>query len=319
MYHFKMSNMVLLAMPLFIMAGGVIEKGGLGKRLVDFIELFFGRIKGGLGIVAVVSCAVFGAISGSSNATQSVIGAIMWPRLDAAGYSKGFSAALLASAALLGSFIPPSGIMIIYAWISGCSVLACFLAVFAPGLILTLLFSIFTYIWCQKNEPNIHMMPSLPRKELPKHFLNTTTHAIPALLFPVIILGGIYGGFVTPTEAAALSVLYAVPVGLWIYRGINGRGLYKVLVQTATTTGVIVVMLYCVMMLSRIYITEDLPGMIAKALTGVSQNKYLILLLINIILIIIGMLMDDISAMMLSVPILLPVVELLGISPIHFA
>ncbi|MEG1661757.1 MAG: TRAP transporter large permease, partial [Clostridiales bacterium] len=271
----KMSNMVLLAMPLFIMAKSVIEKGGLGKRLVDFIELFFGRIKGGLGIVAVVSCAVFGAISGSSNATQSVIGAIMWPRLDAAGYSKGFSAALLASAALLGSFIPPSGIMIIYAWISGCSVLACFLAVFAPGLILTLLFSIFTYIWCQKNEPNIHMMPSLPRKELPKHFLNTTTHAIPALLFPVIILGGIYGGFVTPTEAAALSVLYAVPVGLWIYRGINGRGLYKVLVQTATTTGVIVVMLYCVMMLSRIYITEDLPGMIAKALTGVSQNKYL--------------------------------------------
>ncbi len=139
------------------------------------------------------------------------------------------------------------------------------------------------------------------------------------MLFPVIILGGIYGGFVTPTEAAAVSVIYAIPVGLFIYKGVNMKGLYQVFVETATTTGVIVVMLYCVMMLSRIYVIEDLPNMILQALTAVSQNKYIILLMINVILIVIGMLMDDISAMMLSVPILLPVVEMLGINSVHFA
>ena len=315
----KMNNMVLLAMPLFIMAGGIIEKGKLGENLVNFIELFFGRIRGGLGIVAVVSCALFGAISGSSTATQTVIGSIMWPKMDAAGYSKGFSAALLASCALLGSYIPPSGIMIIYAWIAGQSVLACFLAVLGPGLILTVVFSTFSYIWCKKNEDKIIMPPKFEKQEGIKHAKMTVWRAIPALFFPVIVLGGIYGGFVTPTESAAISVVYAIPVAVLIYKGIKWKDLLRILVDTATTSGVVVVMLYCVMMLSRIYIIEDVPGLMNTVLTSISDNKYVIMLLINLLLIVIGMLMDDISAMMLTVPIFLPVLATIGVSPIHFA
>ena len=314
----KMSAMILIAMPLFIMAGGIIEKGKLGDKLVDFVEIFFGRFKGGLGAVSVVSCALFGAISGSSTATMTVIGQIMWPRLDKAGYDKGHTASLLSSAALLGSFIPPSGMMILYAWIANQSVLECFLAVLGPGIILTIWFSIFNYIRC-KNNDNIIVLPKLPAKEFAKEASGVTFKAIPALMFPVIILGGIYGGLFTPTEAAAVSVLYAIPVGLFIYKGMKFKELGSVFIETATNTGVIVVMLFCVMMLSRIYVTENLPDFILSVLNSISQSKYVILLMINLILIIIGMLMDDVSAMMLTTPILMPVITHIGVDPVHFA
>ncbi len=314
----KVSSYVLLAIPLFIMAGGIIERSNMGEKLVNFIELFVGKVKGSLGVVAVVSCAVFGAITGSAAATQSVIGSIMWPRMEAAGYSKGKSAALIASSCLLGGMIPPSGLMIIYAWTAQVSVLQCFLATLVPGIIMAIMFSV-AFVVMLRNDDGVQVLATGNRQEYFQLAKKRTTSAIPALLFPVIVLGGIYGGFMTATEAAAVSVVYATLVGFFIYRELKLKTLGSVLVETATTTGVIMIMLFMVMMLSRLLIMEDVPGMFLELVTSISTNKYVILIMVNIFMIIIGMLMDDVSSVLLCTPLLMPIMESIGISPIHFA
>ncbi|WP_300525996.1 TRAP transporter large permease [Aminiphilus sp.] len=314
----KMSTIVLLAIPLFIMAGGIMERGNIGEKLIDVVDLFVGRIRGGLGAVAVVSCAVFGSITGSCCATLSCIGSIMFPRLEKAGYSKGYAAALLANASVLGILIPPSAIMILYSWVGGQSVLACFLATVIPGVILTVLFAAIN-MWMQRKNPDLVLAEPFAPGEFSALVRKRTTRALPALFLPVLVLGGIYGGFMTPTEAAALATVYAVPVGFFIYKGLNGREFLKVLVESATTTGVIMVMLYSVMILSRLYIMEDLPGELLALLQSVTSSKVGILLMVNVFMVVMGMLMDDVSAVMLCTPILLPVVTAIGVHPIHFA
>lgn len=314
----QMSSLVLLAIPLFIMVGGLMDRGGIGSSLVKLVEVFVGRIKGGLGVVAVVSCAVFGSISGSCAATLSCIGSIMFPRLRENGYPMGHSAALVSCAAPLGLLIPPSSQMILYAWVGQQSVLACFLATVGPGLLLMVLLSIINLVLL-KDDPNVYVSPPITRVEKRKMLWNRSGKALPALIMPVIVLGGIYGGIMTPTEAAAVAVLYSVPVGFLIYKGLNRENFLEVVIETATTTGVVMLMMFCIMMLSRIYVQERLPSMIIDLLTSISSNKYVIMLMINLFMIIIGMIMDDVSAMLLCTPILLPVVTKLGISPIHFA
>lgn len=314
----KVSSYVLLAIPLFIMAGGIIERSDMGEKLVNFIELFVGKVKGSLGIVAVVSCAVFGAITGSAAATQSVIGSIMWPRMEAAGYSKGKSAALLASSCLLGGMIPPSGLMIIYAWTAQVSVLQCFLATLVPGIMMTVMFSAAFVIMLRKDD-GVQILDAGSREEYMHIAKERTKSAVPALLFPVIVLGGIYGGFMTATEAAAVSVVYATLVGFLIYKKLKLKTLGSVLVETSTTTGVIMIMLFMVMMLSRLLIMEDVPGIFMELVTSISTNKYVILIMANVFMIIIGMLMDDVSSVLLCTPLLMPIMQSIGISPIHFA
>lgn len=314
----KMSSVVLLAIPLFVLAGGIIEKGKIGKALVDLVELQVGRFKGGLGAVAVISCAIFGSISGSAAATLSCIGSILFPKLEEANYPRGHAAALISNAAPLGLLIPPSSIQILYAWVGNQSVLACFLATIIPGLLLTTLLCLVNYFLIRKN-PNVKVMEKMPLPEYTKEVGKKTKKAAPALFMPFIILGGIYGGIMTPTEAAAVAVLYAIPVGFLVYRGLNKENFKETLVETATTTGVIMVMLYVVMILSRLFIMENLPNTIMNLLTSVSDNKYIILVMINIFMVIIGMLMDDVSGVLLATPVLLPLVMKLGISPVHFA
>ena len=314
----QMSSLVLLAIPLFIMVGGLMDRGGIGSSLVRLVEVFVGRIKGGLGVVAVVSCAVFGSISGSCAATLSCIGSIMFPRLRENGYPMGHSAALISCAAPLGLLIPPSSQMILYAWVGQQSVLACFLATVGPGLLLMTLLSIIN-LMLLRNDKNIKLYPPMTGKEKAEMLWNRSGKALPALIMPIIVLGGIYGGIMTPTEAAAVAVLYSVPVGFFIYKGLNRENFIEVVIETATTTGVVMLMMFCIMMLSRIYVQERLPSMIIDALTNISSNKYVLMLMINLFMIIIGMIMDDVSAMLLCTPILLPVVTSLGISPIHFA
>ncbi len=314
----KMNTVVILAIPLFIIAGGLINKSKVGDKLVSLVELFVGRIKGGLGAVAIVSCAVFGSITGSACATLSAIGSIMFPRLDQAGYPRGHSAAIMANASVLGMLIPPSSIMILYAWVGQTSVLACFLSSVIPGIILTILMSLVN-MWMLKDNKNLILEPKMSKKEFQSELLKRTGSGIPALTMPVLVLGGIYGGFVTPTEAAAVSVLYTLPIGFLIYKGLSWKKVGDVLLESAVTTGALMVMLYSIMILSRMYIMEDLPGLIMGFLTSISDNKYILLIMINIFMVIIGMLMDDVSAVLLATPILLPVVVKLGITPIHFA
>ncbi len=314
----KMSSIVLLAIPLFILAGGLIEKGKIGEALVNFVELFVGRIKGGLGAVAVISCAIFGSISGSASATLSCIGSIMFPKLDEAKYPRGLSAALISNAAPLGLLIPPSSIQILYAWIGNQSVLACFLATIVPGLILTALLCIVNFYFARNNKEIVVQEP-VSKQAYKKMFVKRTKRVAPAMFMPFVVLGGIYGGIMTPTEAAAVAVLYSVPVGFLVYRGLNMKNFKSALVETATTTGVIMVMFYVVMILSRLFIMENLPNKMIDILTAISPNKYVILVMVNIFMVIIGMLMDDVSGVLLATPVLLPLVTELGVSPVHFA
>jgi tripartite ATP-independent transporter DctM subunit len=314
----RLSSYVLLAIPLFVIAGGVIEKSGIGAHLVDFINLLIGRIKGSLGIVAVVSCAVFGSVTGSATATMTVIGSIMWPRMEAAGYNKGKSAALIASSCLLGGLIPPSSLMIVYAWISKQSVIACFLAVLVPGVFMTVMFS-FAYYFMARHDTGMTVIEKMPAAEYLATLKKAGVSFIPAAVFPFIILGGIYSGIMTPTESASVSLVYALLVGFFIYRSLNLKSLGPMLVNSAGTIGVVMVMVFMVMMLSRIYITENLPDSMLVLINSVSQNKYVVLFLVNIFMIIVGMLMDDVSAALLAVPLLLPIVDAVGVDRVHFA
>ncbi|MGI6181128.1 MAG: TRAP transporter large permease [Agathobaculum sp.] len=313
----QINSTILLAIPLFVLAGKVMEKGRIGDALIGLVERFVGRLKSGLGAVAVITSAVFGSISGSASATLSCIGALMEPRMTKAGYSKGYTAALLAAACPLGLLIPPSSAQVLYAWSSGTSVLACFTATIVPGLILVALLCTVNAVMCRKFD--IVQVPKESFSDWGHNTIKATWRAIPAMIMPIIILGGIYGGIMTATEAAAISVAYAIPCGIFMYKGLKGDGLRTALTESSCTTGVIMVMFFMVMIFSKLLTMQNIPAQIAQTLLSITDNKYLILLMVNIFMIIIGMLMDDTSGILLSTPILLPIVTGIGIHPVHFA
>lgn len=332
----KINSVLLLTIPLFVLAGSLINNGGLGEKLVGAVERSkLGRMKGGLGIVTVVSCAVFGAVSGSSSATVSCIGSIMAPRLRAIGYPDGLIGALVASSGVLGILIPPSMLMILFAWASNTSVLGCFLATVVPGIMLVILLSIVNVVLYGRGvggervsvtdailenarQQEAEKAQKAAEKALKKG-KKAGESAIPALMMPVIILGSIYCGFLTATEAAALSVVYAIPVGIFYYKKINLESYRVAMIEAGKTSGVIMSMMLTVQILSRLYMTENLPDLILGLLTSISSNRIVILLMINLFMVIMGMLMDDCSNTILLTPILLPIMTALGVSPFHFA
>lgn len=312
------SAVVLLCVPLYVCVGSIMEKSEIGRSLVDFIDVFVGRIKGGLGIVGVVSSAVFGSISGSSTATLTCIGSIILPRMFEKGYPRGHAAALLTNACPLGLLIPPSSSMIIFAWASRQSILACFLATVIPGIILVAMLSICNVVMLRHTK-NMDVEEPISTKELLTRVRVKGIESIPALLMPVIILGGTYSGYFTPTESAAAAVIYAIPVGFFIYKKLTWKNLYGTFIDAASTTGVVMVMIFWMMILSRILVMMDLPTLIIDFLSGISRDPRVILLFINLLLLGLGMIMDDTSAMLLTVPILVPIVKEFGISPVHLA
>lgn len=316
----QMNSTSLIAIALFIAAGGIMERGKIGEKLIDFVDVFVGHYKGGLGIVTIISCAVVGSIAGAACATLSAVGSIIFPRFRAEGYPRGVAAALVASASLLGLLIPPNATLIIFAWISGQSVLACFLATVVPGF-LTIILLIAVNWWLLRKNTTIKIGEKKNRTTTDKIrlFKSRGKMALPALMLPIIVLGGIYGGIMTTTEASAMAVFYAIPVGLFVYKGLNLKSTYEVIVETGVTTGVIMVMLYSVAMLSRLYILEDLPGVLLAVFYAISTDPIMVMFMINIFLVIMGMLMDDISVIVLSTPILMPIIIELGFNPIHYA
>lgn len=314
----NLDSIILLAIPLFILVGGIMERGNIGSILVGFIENFTGRVRGSLCIVAAVSCAVFGSICGSGAATLSCIGSIMTPKMRERHYPMGVCAAVLCCAAPIGMLIPPSSIQILFAWTGNLSVLACFLATVVPGLILTALISVVGWVMCRNNK-EIIINEQVSKQQWLSNTTKSTIRAIPALFMPFIVLGGIYGGFMTATEAAGVSCVYAMLASLFIYRSVKVRDFKNVFLSTASTTGVIMVMLAVIMVLSRILVQENVPNSILSALMSISDNKYVILMIINIFLVIIGMIMDDVSGTLLCAPILIPIAIGLGVSPYHMA
>nr|WP_319392752.1 TRAP transporter large permease [uncultured Desulfobacter sp.] len=314
----KMNTVALLAVPLFIMAGGLMERGKIAQPLVNLIRIFIGDRKSGIGTVAVVASAIFGSISGAAAATLSCIGSVLLPEMERSKYPLGLSAALLVNACPLGLLIPPSCIQIIYAWISYQSVLNCFLATIGPGIMLTILLCTVNAFLLRKHKDIVVAEP----QPLSAKFAQAGSRlggATPALLMPVIVLGGIYSGIMTPTEASGVAVLYAIPVGFWIYKGLNRENFIATLIKTSVTSGVVMCMLFVVMILSRIYVMEDLPATILAFLNSISDNKLVMLMMVNVFMVLIGMLMDDTSGTLLCTPVLLPVVTHLGIHPVQFA
>lgn len=313
----QIMNPILLTIPLFILSGGVMSESGIAKSLLDFVNAFIGRIKGGLGVVAVVTCAIIGAISGSGFTGIAATGPILIPRMVEEKYPRGYATALITCSSILGLLIPPSTILIIYGWVTGTSILACFLSTVGPGLLIVLTFSIIN-LFSVRKMPLILEIP-MNFKQKRKKIAVSTWQAIPALSMPVIILGGIYGGVFTPTEAAAVAVIISLPIGFLIYRGLKMKNFYKIVKESATSVGTIMVMILVALMLSQTFVMLQIPQAIIKFMFGITTNKYLLLFMINILLFIIGMLVNDATGMVLAAPLLLPLVKELGVTPVQFA
>ena len=312
------SGFALLALPLFILAGILMAEGGISERLLDFVNSIVGRVKGGLGAVTVVTCALFGAISGSSSASIAAIGQIMIPRMKKEGYPEGHATALVACSSVLALLIPPSIPMIIFSITGGLSVGAAFLSTIIPGIMLTIIYCGLNF-WFLRNNTNIKVEPALPFKQAVRGVVHSGNKAFFALLMPIIILGAIYSGIATPTEAAAIAVIYAIPVSLMVYKGLTFKTLGSATVRAVIMTGSIMAVLFFLFIMSRAMILEQVPKQLAEALLDISEHKLVILLVINLLLLLIGMIVDDISGGVLAAIIFLPVVQELGIHPIHFA
>ena len=314
--HWKLNSVILLAIPLFIMAGDIMQRGKIAKPIVEIAELLFGHLRGGLSAASLVASGMFGAISGSAAATLTCIGSIIMPHLRKAKYPAGISGAIVISASPLGLLIPPSGAQLLYAWIGQLSVLKCFLATVIPGIILMVLLIIVNFI-ILRNDDNIQIT------QVPDRFFSVfarkSVTATPAIIMPLIILGGIYGGIMTPTEAAGVAVIYAIPVGFFIYRGLTLQLLLESLKESSITIGVVMVMIFTVLVASRFLIFEDIPGMAEDLIYSISDNPIVIFLMLNLVMLLIGMLMDDISGILLSGSLLLPIAQNAGMDPIHFA
>ena len=313
----QLANPVLLCIPLFVFAGSLMSESGIAASLLRFVNVFVGRIRGGLGVVATVSCAIIGAISGSGLTGVAATGPILIPEMASKGYPRGYATALVANSSILGLLIPPSVTMIVYGWVTDTSILACFLATLGPGLLITATFSITNLVMCRKFP--LVMDPPQSLRRTVRDGVSATSRAVPALVFPVIILGGIYGGIMTPTEAAAVAALYALPAGFLIYRGLTVESFVRAAKESATAVGSIMIMIVFSLMLSQIFVMEDIPQALVEVIFAVTRNKVLLLILVNILLFIVGMIVNDITAIILIAPLLLPLMGAIGVNPVQFA
>lgn len=313
----QMINPVLLASPLFILAGSLMGGSGIAKRLLDFVDAFVGRIKGGLGVISVVTCALIGAISGSGFTGVAATAPIMVPRMVEQGYPRGYSTALITVSSILGLLIPPSVIMILYGWVTETSILACFLSTIGPGIAITITLSTINMIWARKFD--LVLEPPMPASEKFRQVINRSWGALPAILMPVIILGGIYGGVFTPTEAAGVAAFYAIPIGFLVYKTMDRKSFYEMTVEASTSIGAIMTMIVFCLILSQTYVMLQVPQAIIDLFFGLTQNRTLMLIIINLFLFLVGMIVNDATGMILVAPLLLPLAQELGIHPIHFA
>lgn len=314
---YSLNSLTLLSVPFFIMAGSIMSASGIAERLTDFAQAFLGRIRGGMGAATIVACAIFGAISGTASSAVACIGGIMIPRLEKLGYPRSYSVAMISCSAVLGQLIPPSVPMILFAWATQQSVAACFLSTIVPGILTCTVFCTINYFLVRKMNVVVQPQISLPEKV--QLIGRSSKRSFWSLLMPFIVLGGIYGGVTTPTESATVAVAYSIFVGFFIHRELKPKALGEAFVNSATTTGVIMAMLFFVAILGKVYTMQRIPQQLAEAMMSVSDNKYVILLMVNVFLVAIGMMMDDFSGTMLAAPLLYPLMMKIGVHPIHFA
>ena len=308
------SKFLLLAIPFFVLAGNIMAKAGISSRLIEFADACVGHRRGGMAIVTVIVACFFGAVSGSGPATVAALGAILLPAMiDKDGFSAPFSSSLLATASSIAIVIPPSIAFIVYSSIVGISVGDIFMAGIVPGVLMGAALVLVVMLEVRKNGIQPHKEKS-PGKERLRSFGN----AFWAFLMPVIILGGIYGGIFTPTEAAAVAVIYGLIVGFFIYRELKIKDLFTLLVDSAKTTGSIMLIIACAALFSYVCSTQGISKAAQTLLLNVSGNKYVFLIIVNIIFLIAGCFVDANSAMYIFIPIMYPVAMKLGIDLIHF-
>jgi len=309
----SMNSVVLVALPLFILTGHLMQTGGLAKRIIEFVgRLASGR--GGMGSAMVLASSIFGAISGTATAAVASIGAIMADPLAKRGYPRGHVAALLGISSLLGILIPPSITMILFAVVTRQSVAACFAATIGPALLL-----IIGLIFYNRFLVGRSIDEKPVAREGENSFSVVFLGALPALSIPVIILGGIYGGIFTPTEAAGVAVVAALIIGSVIYREFTFRTLGKSIVQSAETTGSIILILLFSLMISRILSSEGIPQELTVAVQAVASSPLIALALVILVLIVAGALMDDLSVTVVVAPLFLPLMVANDVQPVHFA
>ena len=304
----------LIAVPLFILAGDLMQHGGMSRRLVSFANALIGHIHSGLAYVNVLACVFFAAISGSSPATVAAIGSNMIPEMEKVGYSRRFSGALTASSGMIGVMIPPSIPFIIYGVTAEVSIGKLFLAGIIPGVLFAIMFMVVARLLLRKDTDVQESTTEFSGVGVWKSF----RESIWALLVPGIILGGIYSGAFTPTEAGAVAVVYAAVVGIFVYGDLGLKDLPEVLAQSAKTSGTILVLVIMATAFGRLITLARIPADLSIAITSMSDNPIIILLLINLLLLVIGMFMETISSIIIMTPILLPVATALGVDPIAF-
>ena len=305
----------LMAVPYFILAGKFMEEGGVSQRLVNFSHALVGFLKGGLGMVAVVASMIFAGISGSAAADTSAIGSILIPSMVRKGYKKGFVACLISSAGTIGPVIPPSLMMIIYSSITGLSVATLFLGGFLPGIIMGICLMVLCYLYALKFPTGQEERQRLSLKEITR----TLKEAWIALIMPVVIIGGIVLGVFTPTEAGAIAVVIAFFVGTFIYKEIDLKKCWQILIHSAKTSAVVLLIVGMATLFGWILAVNKFPQLAINLLLVISHNPTVIMLLIIGFLLIVGCFVETVAALIIFTPFLYPICTQFGYDPIHFA
>ncbi|WPR74020.1 TRAP transporter large permease [Algoriphagus sp. NG3] len=302
----------LLAIPFFILAGELMNRGGIANRLIEFAKALTGRMRGGLLHVNIIAAMLMGAIAGSAVAAASSMGGILGKRMEKEGYPKELGAAVNITSSTTGLIIPPSNVLIVYSLASGgVSVAALFVAGYLPGLLVGVLLMVTAAVMVR-----IHKLPAGEGSTF-KVILKTFWDAVPSLFLLIVVIGGIIGGVFTATEASAIAVVYSLVLSL-VYRELKVKDLPSVLLKSAETTAVVMLLIATSMAMSWVMSSEEIPQNISNALLGLSDNIFVILIMINLLLLFVGIFMDMTPAVLIFTPIFLPVVTALGIDPVHF-
>lgn len=307
-----LDSFALLAIPFFVLSGQLMNKGGIAHRLIDFAKTLVGSLPGGLALINVIAAMLMGAIAGSAMASASAMGSILGPEMEKEGYSKEFGAAVNITSSTTGLIIPPSNVLIVYSLASGgVSIAALFLAGYIPGILTGLFLMIVASFWAKKKGYKVGKRSSL------KDVVKTFVRAFPSLMLLVVVIGGIVAGIFTATEASAIAVLYTLLLGFY-YKEISLKDLPQISLEACGTTAIVMLLIGASMSMSWVMSYENIPQDISTALLGASDNPIVILLIINLLLLFVGIFMDMTPAVLIFTPIFLPIVEKLGMDPVHF-
>tara|TARA_B100000925_G_scaffold82365_1_gene58565 strand:+ start:16656 stop:17951 length:1296 start_codon:yes stop_codon:yes gene_type:complete len=305
-------SFALLAIPFFILSGELMNSGGVAQRLVAFAKALVGFLPGGLALINIISAMLMGSVAGSAMASASAMGSILGPEMEKEGYSRGFGVAVNITSATTGLVIPPSNILIVYSLASGgASIAALFLAGYIPGILTGLFLMIVAMSWAKKKNLKTG------KREPLKKVLNSFIQAFPSLMLLFVVIGGIVSGVFTATEASAIAVIYTLVLGFF-YKEITLKSLPNILLKSSITTSVVMFLIGASMSMSWVLSFENIPEMISSGILSLSDNKIVILLLINLTLLFVGIFMDMTPAVLIFTPIFLPIVTQLGIDPVHF-